>query len=60
MAELLRVFFLSPEMTLFTKTGDLVDVAGWLSKALRAAGEYVNLYRKAMEKREMTHGSQPG
>ncbi len=47
-------------MTLFTKTRGLADVAGWLSKALRAAGEYVNLYRKAMEKREMTHGSQPG
>jgi starch synthase len=38
MAELPRVFFLSPEMTPFAKTGGLADVAGSLPKALKAMG----------------------
>ena len=38
MTEPFRVFFLSPEVTPFAKTGGLADVAGALPKALKEMG----------------------
>ena len=54
MAEALRVFFLSPEVVPFAKTGGLADVAGALPAALKRLGVdarlVLPLYRMVREK----------
>ncbi len=46
----MKIFFVSPEVVPFAKTGGLADVAGALPKALRALGHDVRVYMPRYKK----------